>query len=100
MNKKKKIFKNTDDNNQEKHDSVDVKTDTVSLQVAGDSAGNLQDSSNSQVTEAAVINKPSGKKRRRRSRKSSNQNSKTGLEYLSPCVKSFNVAKDKRNQAK
>ncbi|XP_078381833.1 uncharacterized protein LOC144664533 [Oculina patagonica] len=102
MNKKIKTSDKIDDNQVKKHDSMNVKTATVNLQVAGDSAVNLPDTSNSQVTGDAVINKPGGKKRKRRSRKSSktNQNGITGLEYLRPCVKSFDIARDKGNQAK
>ncbi len=102
MNKKMKTSDKIDDNQVKEHDSMNVKTDTVNLQVAGDSAVNLPDTSNSQVTGDIVINKPGGKKRKRRSRNSSktNQNGNTGLEYLRPCVKSFDVAKDKGNQAK
>lgn len=102
MHKKQKTFEKTDDNQEKEDHSMDVKTDTVNLQVAGDSTVNLPDTSYSQVTGDAVINKPGGKKRKRRSRKSSktNQNGNTGLEYLRPCVKSFDTAKDKGNQAK
>lgn len=102
MNKKAKKFKQINDNQERKHNSMDDTTDRVNLQGASGSTVNLPDTSNSQVTGDATINKVGGKKRRRRSRKSSKtkQNDNVGLVYLRPYVKSFDVAKDKGNQAK
>lgn len=57
---------------------------------------------NSQVGVNTIEPKPSGKrKRKRRARRSSktNQNN-VGSAYLRPCVKSFDVGKDKGNQGK
>ena len=103
MNKKAKKLKQINDNQETKDDSMDVTTDSVNLQGASGSAVNLPDTNNSQVTGDATINKAGGKRRRRRrSRKSSKtkQNGNVGLVYLRPYVKSFDVTKDKGNQAK
>lgn len=72
------------------------------VQANDNSTVNLQGNKNSQVRSDTIVTKPSGKKKRRkRPRKSSktNQNNVV-MTYLRPCVKSFDIWKDTRNQGK
>ena len=76
--------------------------DVAKVQANDNSTVNSQGNKNSNVRGDTSVTNPSGKrKRRRRPRKSSktNQNNVV-LAYLRPCVKSFDIGKDTRNQGK
>ena len=76
--------------------------DVAKVQAKDNSTVNSQSNKNSKVRGDTVVTDSSGKrKRRRRPRKSSktNQNNVV-LTYLRPCVKSFDIGKDTRNQGK
>lgn len=77
--------------------------DVAKVQAKDNSTVNSQGNKNSKVRgDTSVTNPSSKRKRRRRPRKSStttNQNNVV-LAYLRPCVKSFDIGKDTRNQGK
>jgi len=76
--------------------------DVTKVQANDNSTLSSQGNESTQVGVDTTVTNPSGKrKRKRRARKSSktNQNN-VGLAYLRPCVKSFDIGKDKRNQGK
>ena len=76
--------------------------DVAKVQANDNSTVSSQGNENTQVEVDAIVTNSSGKrKRKRRARKSSktNQNN-VGLAYLRPCVKSFDIGKDKGNQGK
>jgi len=76
--------------------------DAAKVQANDNSTVNSQGNKNSKVRGDTIVTNPNGqRKRRRRARKSSktNQNNVV-LAYLRPCVKSFDIGKDTRNQGK
>ena len=75
--------------------------DVAKVQATDNSTVSSQGNENSQVKVHTTVTNPSGKrKRRRRGRKSSKTDQNVGLAYLRPCVKSFDIGKDKGNQGK
>ena len=75
--------------------------DVAKVQATDNSTVSSQGNENSQVKVHTIVTNPSGKrKRRRRARKSSKTDQNVGLAYLRPCVKSFDIGKDKGNQGK
>ena len=75
--------------------------DVAKVQANDNNTVSSQGNENAQVKVDTSVTKPSGKRKRKRSRKSSkaNQNN-VGLAYLRPCVKSFDIGKEKGNKGK
>lgn len=76
--------------------------DVAKVQANDNSTVNSQSNKNTQVKADTNVTNPSGRrKRKRRARRSSktNQNN-VSLAYLRPCVKSFDIGKDKGNRGK
>jgi len=75
--------------------------DVAKAQANNNSTVSSQGNENTQVKVDTTVTNPSGKRKRKRSRKSSKTSqSNAGLAYLRPCVKSFDIGKDKGNQGK
>ena len=81
--------------------TCDDDDDIAKVQPNDNSTVSSQGNENTQVEVDTSATNPNGKRKRKRTRKSSktNQNN-VGLTYLRPCVKSFEIGKDKRNQGK
>ena len=75
--------------------------DVAKVQANNSSTVSSQGNENTQAKVDTTVTNPSGKRKRKRSRKSSKTSqSNVGLAYLRPCVKSFDIGKDKGNQGK
>lgn len=76
--------------------------DVAKVHANDNSTVSSQGNKNTQVKVDTCVTNPNGKrKRKRRARKSSKTNqNKVSLAYLRPCVKSFDIGKDKGNQGK